>query len=81
MQLKGHDIGICTWSLQPKGMQDLAAKVKQLGLEHVQLALIDLVMLDDKRKYEELGHLRLAEVAEILFGERVPHVRQINLWD
>jgi len=24
---------------------------------------------------------RLGEVAEILFGERVPHVREINLWD
>jgi hypothetical protein len=24
---------------------------------------------------------RLGEVAEILFGERVPDVREINLWD
>jgi sugar phosphate isomerase/epimerase len=62
MQLQGHDIAICSWSLQPKGMQDLAAKVKELGLQHVQLALLDLVMLDDKRKYEELGHLRAAGI-------------------
>ena len=62
MQLQGHDIAICSWSLQPQGMQDLAAKVKELGLQHVQLALVDLVMLDDKRKYEELGHLRAAGI-------------------
>lgn len=62
MQLQAHDIGVCSWSLHPRGMQDLAAKVKELGLQHVQLALLDLVMLDDKRKYEELGHLRAAGI-------------------
>ena len=48
MQLKGHDIAVCSWSLHPKGMKDLADKVKELGIQHVQLALLDLVMLDDK---------------------------------
>src|ERR1700735_4252074 len=63
MQLQGHDIGVCSWSLHPKGMADLVAKLRELGLLHVQLALLDLVMLDDKRKYEELGHLRAAGIA------------------
>jgi sugar phosphate isomerase/epimerase len=43
-------------------MQDLVNKVKQLGLSHVQLALGELVFLDDKRKHQELGHLRSAGI-------------------
>src|SRR5688500_7368857 len=57
MNIAGHDIGVCSWSLQPRGMEDLVEKVKTLGLEHIQLGLLELVMLDDKRKYHELGHL------------------------
>jgi len=58
MQLHGHDIAICSWSLKPANTAELVAKVKELGLSHVQLALTGLVMLDDKRKHQELGHLR-----------------------
>jgi sugar phosphate isomerase/epimerase len=43
-------------------MMELVAKVKELGLSHVQLALTGLVMLDDKRKHQELGHLREAGI-------------------
>ena len=57
MNINGHDIGVCSWSLQPQGMEDLVAKVRSLELEHIQLGLLELVMLDDKRKYLELGHL------------------------
>ena len=62
MNIQNHDIGVCSWSLQPAGMQDLLAKVQQLGLSHIQLALGDLVMLDDKRKHQELVHLRAAGI-------------------
>jgi sugar phosphate isomerase/epimerase len=58
MNLHGHDIGVCSWSLQPKGVEELVGLTKQLGLQHVQLALGPLVMLDDKRKFQELGHLK-----------------------
>ena len=58
MNISGHDIGVCSWSLQLQGMEDLVSKVKSLGLEHIQLGLLELVMLDDKRKHLELGHLR-----------------------
>jgi sugar phosphate isomerase/epimerase len=58
MNLHGHDIGVCSWSLQPQGAAHLVEMVKQVGLEHVQLALWPIVELDDKRKYLELGHLK-----------------------
>ena len=58
MQIGGHDIGVCSWSLQPRDMADLVAQMKQLGIEHTQLALGGLVQLDDKRKHQELGALR-----------------------
>jgi L-ribulose-5-phosphate 3-epimerase len=43
-------------------MAELAAKVGELGLAHVQLALGELVFLDDKRKHHELGQLRAAGI-------------------
>lgn len=58
MNIGGHDIGVCSWSLQPKDSADLVARVKELGLGHVQLALEPLLFLDDKRKHFELGQLR-----------------------
>jgi len=58
MNLGGHDIGVCSWSLRAKDTPTLIALVKQLGLEHVQLALTPLVGLDDKGKSLELERLR-----------------------
>ena len=58
MNIGGHDIGVCSWSLQPKDSAQLVAQVKELGLQHVQLALQPLLFLDDKRKHFELGQLR-----------------------
>lgn len=62
MDIGGHEISVCSWSLQPRDMGDLVGKLKQLGLDKVQIALLDLVQLDDKRKHFELGHLRSAEI-------------------
>lgn len=58
MQIQSHDIAVCSWSLQPKDMAELVSQVKQLGLSHMQLAVVPIAMLDDKRKHSELGHLR-----------------------
>jgi sugar phosphate isomerase/epimerase len=58
MNIAGHDIGVCSWSLQPRDMADLVSQVRELGLDHIQLALGELLFLDDKRKHLELGHLR-----------------------
>src|SRR5687768_7535194 len=60
MNIGGHDIGVCSWSLRPKDSAGLVAQLEPLGIEHVQLALRPLVMLDDKRKHFELRQLRAA---------------------
>ena len=39
MNIAGHDIAVCSWSLQPRDTGDLIASIKRLGLSHVQLAL------------------------------------------
>src|SRR5579872_6574573 len=62
MNVAGHELAVCSWSLQPKDMGDLAAKGKQGGRDKVQLGLLELVQLDDKRKHLELGHLRSAKI-------------------
>jgi len=43
MQVRGHDIGVCGWSLKPKDTPDLISKVKSLGLNHLQLGLNPLL--------------------------------------
>jgi L-ribulose-5-phosphate 3-epimerase len=63
MNIGGHTIGVCSWSLHPKDTADLVAQVKQAGLSHVQLGLAGLSVLDDKRKLHELDHLRAAGIA------------------
>ncbi len=62
MQVQSHDLGICSWSLRPGGMAELVELVNQLGLSHIHLALGPLVLLDDKQKHLELGHLRAGGV-------------------
>ena len=58
MNLLGHDIGVCSWSLQPTDAADLIAKVRELELSHVQLALGDLLALDEATRAREVGQLR-----------------------
>lgn len=62
MNIAGHEIAVCSWSLQPRDMGDLVAKVKDVGLDKVQLGLLDLVQFDDKRKHQQLGHLSSAGI-------------------
>src|SRR5262245_5048448 len=58
MKIAGHDIGVCSWSLKAPGTPELIQSVKKLGLGHMQLALIDLALADDKRRHQELGLLK-----------------------
>ena len=58
MQLHGHTIAVCSWSLQPKSMAELVAKVKQVGVGHMQLALAELSQMDPGRRQAELAELK-----------------------
>jgi len=65
MKIAGHGIAVCSWSLQPANMAELVAKVRKLGLSDLQLGLVDLLHLDDKRKHLELGCLRASGITLI----------------
>jgi sugar phosphate isomerase/epimerase len=62
MNIGGHDIGVCSWSLHPKDMGDLISQVKQAGLSHIQLGLAGLSVLDEKNKDQQIGQLRSAGI-------------------
>ena len=51
MNLDGHDIGVCSWSLKPTSTATLVDSVLALKLTHVQLALGPLIdsSADDRR--------------------------------
>lgn len=63
MNLSGHDIGVCSWSLKPASMADLVAKMDDLGLDHVQLNLVPLIGLDEQARQAEIEVLNTAEIA------------------
>jgi L-ribulose-5-phosphate 3-epimerase len=58
MNLLGHDIGVCSWSLKPTDTADLIAKVRQLELSHVQLALGPLLELDSDARAQSISQIR-----------------------
>jgi L-ribulose-5-phosphate 3-epimerase len=58
MQVRNHDIGLCSWSLRPTGTADLLAKLRSLKIDHVHLALAPLLLLDDNARESELRSLR-----------------------
>lgn len=62
MNIAGHDIGLCSWSVHPRDMAELVAILRRLKLDYVQLAIADLAQLDDKRKQSELEQLRSAGI-------------------
>src|SRR6478609_5852880 len=63
MEIAGHVIGVCSWSLHPKDNSDLVAQLRRLGLSHVQMALGPLLAMDDATRERELRVLREAGVA------------------
>lgn len=58
MQIRAHDIGVCSWSLHPKNIAELIARVRELGLSHIQLALQPLLEADEAARNEDLARLR-----------------------
>ncbi len=58
MKIAAHDIGVCSWSIHPKDTPDLIASVKKLGLQHVQLGMMALAMMDEGKRREEIALLK-----------------------
>jgi L-ribulose-5-phosphate 3-epimerase len=63
MNLAGHDIGVCSWSLKPKSAAELIGHLDALGLDHVQLALVPLLQMDEATRQAEVDALNAAEVS------------------
>jgi sugar phosphate isomerase/epimerase len=62
MNIKEHDIAVCSWSLQPQDTSDLIRQVRQLGLDKVQLALLPLLGLTEDDRGRQIGLLRDAGI-------------------
>jgi L-ribulose-5-phosphate 3-epimerase len=67
MQVRGHDIGVCSWSLGSTGMADLLEKLRDLDVNHLHLSLAPLLEMDDTARKAELQLLRNSGV-EITAG-------------
>jgi sugar phosphate isomerase/epimerase len=62
MNIAGHDIGVCSWSLHPKDINDLIAQVKQASLSHIQLGLAGLSVLNDQNKAQAIAAIKKADI-------------------
>ena len=60
MNLAGHDIGVCSWSLQPNDTADVIKKMQQLNLSHVQLSLPPLMAMEESARGPQVDQLRAA---------------------
>jgi L-ribulose-5-phosphate 3-epimerase len=58
MNIRGHDIGVCSWSLRAADTADLIAKVRELGLSHLQLAFGPLLAMDEGARNRDLDLIR-----------------------
>jgi sugar phosphate isomerase/epimerase len=63
MNIQGHNIGVCSWSLRPVDADDLIQKVRSLDLEHVQLALGGLLAMSNDKRGEEVTKLKASGLA------------------
>jgi sugar phosphate isomerase/epimerase len=57
MNLGGHDIGVCSWSLKTDSVEALVESMRKLGLEHTQLALGWLLDMDATKRDVEMDRL------------------------
>ena len=58
MEIRGHAVGVCSWSLHPRDVDELIRRVRALGLDHVQIALGPLLEADDATRDAEIARLR-----------------------
>ena len=57
MNIGGHDIGVCEWSLKPASTDELLAALDELGLSHVQLTMATLLDAPEADRAAKLAAL------------------------
>ncbi len=62
MEIAGHTIGVCSWSLRCANLAELADRMRELEIGHVQLALGPLLELDSNQRLEQVRFLRDAGI-------------------
>jgi sugar phosphate isomerase/epimerase len=50
MNIDGHDIGVCSWSLGEPNLAATIQRVRELGLEHMQLDVNPMLQLDKEQR-------------------------------
>jgi L-ribulose-5-phosphate 3-epimerase len=63
MRIGPHDLAVCSWSLPPAGLRELAESVSGLGLSHIQLALGPFIPADPAQPHADLADLRNSGLA------------------
>lgn len=63
MNLAGHDIGVCSWSLKPNSVEQLIEQMDELRLDHLQLALNPLLTTSPEQQDAYIHQLNEAEIA------------------
>jgi sugar phosphate isomerase/epimerase len=63
MQLNGHDIAVCSWSLKLSGAGELVDALRKLGLSHVHLAVAPLLAMNAAARREYAGALATAAIS------------------
>lgn len=67
MNIGGHDIGVCDWSLKQASTADLVAAMRDLGLSHLQIALAPLLDGSVESRNDTLAAIKDAGI-EIVSG-------------
>jgi sugar phosphate isomerase/epimerase len=62
MNINGHTIGVCSWSLHPKDTAELVQHLRTIGVQHVQLALVPFTRLPDAERDKQIDQLRQAGI-------------------
>jgi sugar phosphate isomerase/epimerase len=62
MNLAGHDIGICSWSLSPTSVDDLIRTMGELKLSHVHLSIGPLMGLDEAARKSQIDKIIDADI-------------------
>jgi L-ribulose-5-phosphate 3-epimerase len=63
MNIGGHDIGVCSWSLRPENTAQLVYMAQQLGLAHVQLAMESFLDMTDDARADEFAKIKDAGIS------------------